>query len=42
MTGNNGNVDPAEAAAQLIARIDESTLATTGRFLHANGEPLPW
>ena len=42
MTANNGNVDPAEAAAQLIARIDDSSLATTGRFLHANGEPLPW
>jgi NAD(P)-dependent dehydrogenase (short-subunit alcohol dehydrogenase family) len=42
MTGNNGNVEPAEAAAQLVARIDESSLSTTGRFLHANGEPLPW
>lgn len=42
MTANNGSVDPAEAAAQLVARIDESSLATTGRFLHANGEPLPW
>jgi NAD(P)-dependent dehydrogenase (short-subunit alcohol dehydrogenase family) len=42
MTGNNGNIDPADAAAQLISRIDESSLATTGRFLHANGEPLPW
>lgn len=42
MTGNNGNIDPDAAAAQLVARIDESSLATTGRFLHANGEPLPW
>jgi NAD(P)-dependent dehydrogenase (short-subunit alcohol dehydrogenase family) len=31
-----------DSAARLIARIDELTLATTGRFVHANGEPLPW
>jgi NAD(P)-dependent dehydrogenase (short-subunit alcohol dehydrogenase family) len=42
MTGGHGNVEPRDAAAQLIARIDELTLATTGRFLHANGEVLPW
>jgi NAD(P)-dependent dehydrogenase (short-subunit alcohol dehydrogenase family) len=42
MTGGHGNVEPREAAQQLVARIDELTLATTGRFLHANGEMLPW
>lgn len=42
MTGGHGNVEPREAAQQLIARIDELTLATTGRFLHASGEVLPW
>ncbi len=31
-----------DSASRLIARIDELTLATSGRFLHANGEPLPW
>ncbi|MDB5986214.1 MAG: short chain dehydrogenase family protein, partial [Nevskia sp.] len=35
-------VDPAVAAAGLIARIDELTLATTGSFRHANGMVLPW
>lgn len=42
MTANNGNVEPAEAAGQLLARIDELTLETSGSFRHANGEPLPW
>jgi NAD(P)-dependent dehydrogenase (short-subunit alcohol dehydrogenase family) len=42
MTGNNGNIDPAGAAKQLIARIDELTPETSGRFFHANGESLPW
>ena len=42
MTGGHGNVEPREAAQQLVARIDELTLATTGRFLHASGEVLPW
>ena len=42
MTGGHGNIEPGEAAEQLVARIDELTLATTGRLLHANGEVLPW
>src|SRR5689334_609189 len=42
MTGGHGNVEPRDAAAQLVARIDELTLAKTGRFLHASGEVLPW
>ncbi len=42
MTGLNGDIDPAEAAAGLIQRIEELTLETTGRFRHANGEMLPW
>ena len=42
MTGHSGFVDPDESAAGLIARIDELTLETSGTFLHANGEPLPW
>lgn len=42
MTGNTGNIDAAGAAAQLVARMDELTLAQSGRFVHANGEPLPW
>jgi NAD(P)-dependent dehydrogenase (short-subunit alcohol dehydrogenase family) len=37
-----GTVDAAEAARGLLARIDELTLETTGRFWHAKGQPLPW
>jgi NAD(P)-dependent dehydrogenase (short-subunit alcohol dehydrogenase family) len=42
MTGGHGSVEPSDAARQLVARIDELTIETTGRFLHANGEVLPW
>ena len=35
-------VEPIESARGLLARIDELTLETTGRFRHANGETLPW
>jgi NAD(P)-dependent dehydrogenase (short-subunit alcohol dehydrogenase family) len=42
MTGGRGNWGPAEAAASLIERIDEQTLDDSGRFVHANGEQLPW
>ncbi|MBC8073706.1 MAG: SDR family oxidoreductase [Deltaproteobacteria bacterium] len=31
-----------ETATKLLARIDELTLATSGRFVHSNGEALPW
>jgi NAD(P)-dependent dehydrogenase (short-subunit alcohol dehydrogenase family) len=30
------------SAAQLIARIDELNLTSSGRFLHADGQELPW
>jgi NAD(P)-dependent dehydrogenase (short-subunit alcohol dehydrogenase family) len=42
MTGGRGDVDPVTAARGLLARIDELTQASSGRFLHANGSPLPW
>ncbi len=35
-------VEPAESARRLMARIDELTLATTGKFRHAEGYELPW
>ena len=41
MTGGRG-IAPAEAAAGLIARMDELTLSSSGGFWHANGERLPW
>jgi hypothetical protein len=40
--GSPQGIDPALSAERLMARIDELTLATTGRFLHAEGQPLPW
>ena len=42
MTGGHGNVSAQDSVRGLLARIDEVTLDTTGRFLHANGEELPW
>jgi NAD(P)-dependent dehydrogenase (short-subunit alcohol dehydrogenase family) len=42
MTGGNGNLAPDDAAKLILARIDELSLETTGRFMHANGEQLPW
>ena len=42
MTSRSGNVDPPEAAAGLIARIDELDASTSGRFVHANGDDIPW
>ena len=42
MTSHHGDVDPAMAATNLVARIDELTVERTGRFVHANGEELPW
>ncbi len=42
MTGRSGSVQPADAAAGLLARIDALTLETSGEFRHANGELLPW
>ncbi len=42
MTGHQGMVDPPESAANLIRRIDELSLESSGTFWHANGEVLPW
>lgn len=42
MTGGQGLVDPPEAAAQLVARIEELGPQSSGTFRHANGDALPW
>ena len=42
MTGHRGDVTAEACAANLVKRFDELSLATTGCFFHANGEPLPW
>lgn len=41
MTGGHG-IPVEESAQGLIARIDGLTLETSGAFLHANGDALPW
>ena len=42
MTGGMGLMDAPESAALLVERIEALSIETTGRFLHANGEELPW
>lgn len=42
MTGKGGNVEPEDAARQLVERLDGLTLETSGTFWHANGQVLPW
>ena len=42
MVGGNGDITPDAAAAQLVERLDDSTLAQTGSFRHAKGDALPW
>jgi NAD(P)-dependent dehydrogenase (short-subunit alcohol dehydrogenase family) len=42
MTGGDGALEPDESASGLLRRIDELRLETTGRFLHQNGDVLPW
>jgi NAD(P)-dependent dehydrogenase (short-subunit alcohol dehydrogenase family) len=39
---SHGSVRPEEAARDLLKRIDELALETTGTFWHANGQILPW
>lgn len=42
MVGAYGQVEPADAARGLLARLDELSLETSGGFWHANGQTLPW
>ncbi len=42
MVNGNGDIDADTAAQRLVERIDELSLETTGSFVHANGETLPW
>jgi NAD(P)-dependent dehydrogenase (short-subunit alcohol dehydrogenase family) len=42
MIRGHGQVEPADAAAGLLARIEALTMETTGGFWHQNGESLPW
>ena len=42
MTRGQGMIEPDESVRGLLQRIDELKIETTGRFLHQNGEILPW
>jgi NAD(P)-dependent dehydrogenase (short-subunit alcohol dehydrogenase family) len=42
MTDFQGMIDANESARGLLQRIDELRIETTGRFVHQNGETLPW
>jgi NAD(P)-dependent dehydrogenase (short-subunit alcohol dehydrogenase family) len=42
MTGGRGMVEADESAAGLLAQIAALGPATTGSFVHMNGEALPW
>ncbi|GHA79620.1 SDR family oxidoreductase [Cognatilysobacter bugurensis] len=42
MVGGTGDVQPEQAAAQLVERLDTLTLEQSGTFWHANGSELPW
>jgi NAD(P)-dependent dehydrogenase (short-subunit alcohol dehydrogenase family) len=42
MTLGHGMIEPDESVRGLLQRIDELRIETTGRFLHQNGEVLPW
>jgi NAD(P)-dependent dehydrogenase (short-subunit alcohol dehydrogenase family) len=42
MTGNSGGIEPSDAAAQLLERIEALNPQNSGTFWHANGEVLPW
>jgi hypothetical protein len=40
--GEGGIISAETSARGLIQRADELSIKTTGRFLHMNGEELPW
>ncbi|MCB9555446.1 MAG: SDR family oxidoreductase [Deltaproteobacteria bacterium] len=42
MTNGSGLIDADEAAANLLARIDDLSIRSTGTFWHADGQVLPW
>lgn len=42
MTGHSGNLTVDEAAANLLARMDELNLENSGTFWHSDGSVLPW
>lgn len=41
-TNGHTKATPRHAAGLLIKRMDEFSMATSGEFVHANGERIPW
>jgi len=42
MVNGAGDIDADTCAQRLLARIDELNLSNCGRFIHSNGDVLPW
>lgn len=42
MTGHSGHLTTEQCASNLVVRISELDLSTSGQFFHSNGEKLPW
>lgn len=42
MVNGAGDIDTYTCAERLVARIDELNLENAGRFIHSNGDVLPW
>ncbi len=42
MVNYGGDISADDSAANLVKRIDELNLESSGSFWHANGESLPW
>lgn len=42
MVSYGGDISSTDAAARIVARIDQVTVENSGTFWHANGEELPW
>ena len=43
MTGfTNNGISTKESVKGLLERIDSLNASNSGKFLHANGEELPW
>lgn len=42
MVNGAGDIDAETCAERLVTRIDELNLKNSGRFIHSNGDVLPW
>ncbi|MDO6565994.1 SDR family oxidoreductase [Alteromonas sp. 1_MG-2023] len=42
MVNGSGDIDADTSAERLVARISEMNIDNAGRFIHSNGDELPW